>query len=70
MCIEIQDDYIEKYLEEKNLNLTATLDAEEAYKDVYKDVYAFITPSEFLKKKLALNGFEEKRIHFWRMGII
>lgn len=29
----IQDDYIEKYLEEKNLNLTATLDAEEAYKD-------------------------------------
>ena len=27
----IQDDYIEKYLEEKNLNLTATLDAEEAY---------------------------------------
>lgn len=29
----IQDDYIEKYLEEKKLNLTATLDAEEAYKD-------------------------------------
>ena len=31
--------------------------------NVYKDVYAFITPSEFLKKKLVLNGFEEKRIH-------
>ena len=27
----IQDDYIEKYLAEKNLNLTATLDAKEAY---------------------------------------
>ena len=31
--------------------------------NVYKNVYAFITPSEFLKKKLSLNGFEEKRIH-------
>lgn len=31
--------------------------------NVYKNVYAFITPSEFLKKKLALNGFDEKRIH-------
>ena len=29
----IQDDYIEKYLAEKELNLTATLDANEAYKD-------------------------------------
>lgn len=29
----IQDDYIEKYLTEKELNLTATLDAESAYKD-------------------------------------
>ena len=29
----IQDDYIEKYLAEKELNLTATLDAELAYKD-------------------------------------
>jgi UDPglucose 6-dehydrogenase len=29
----IQDDYIEKYLAEKELNLTATLDAEIAYKD-------------------------------------
>lgn len=27
----IQDDYIEKYLAEKELNLTATLDAKEAY---------------------------------------
>ena len=29
----IQDDYIEKYFAEKQLNLTATLDAEAAYKD-------------------------------------
>lgn len=29
----IQDEYIEKYLAEKELNLTATLDAESAYKD-------------------------------------
>lgn len=29
----IQDDYIEKYLAEKDLNLVATLDAEMAYKD-------------------------------------
>ena len=29
----IQDEYIEKYLAEKDLHLTATLDAESAYKD-------------------------------------
>ena len=29
----IQDDYIEKYLAEKNLNISATLDGETAYKD-------------------------------------
>lgn len=29
----IQDDYIEKYLSEKNLDLTATLDGESAYRD-------------------------------------
>lgn len=30
----IQDDYIEKYLAEKELDLTATLDAKEAYSDI------------------------------------
>lgn len=30
----IQDEYIEKYLAEKDLNLTATTDGEEAYKDM------------------------------------
>ena len=29
----IQDEYIEKYLKEKELNLTATLDAQKAYKE-------------------------------------
>ena len=29
----IQDEYIEKYLAEKDMNLEATLDAESAYKD-------------------------------------
>ena len=29
----IQDEYIEKYLAEKNLDLTATLDGEAAYRD-------------------------------------
>lgn len=31
----IQDEYIEKYLKEKELNLTATLNAEDAYKDAF-----------------------------------
>lgn len=30
----IQDEYIEKYLTEKDLDLTATMDAKEAYSDV------------------------------------
>lgn len=30
----IQDEYIENYFAEKDLNLTATLDAKEAYTDV------------------------------------
>ena len=36
----IQDDYIEKYLAEKELNLTATLDAKAAYSDADFDVIA------------------------------
>lgn len=31
--------------------------------NIYKNVDAFITPSEFLKKKLIANGFEESKIH-------
>ena len=39
----IQDDYIEKYLAEKDLNLTATLDAKVAYKDADFVVIAALT---------------------------
>ena len=45
----IQDEYIEKYLKEKELNLTATLDAEAAYKDAYFVVIA--APTNYDSKK-------------------
>ena len=41
----IQDDYIEKYLAEEDLNLTATLDAEAAYKDA--DFVAIAVPTNY-----------------------
>ena len=45
----IQDEYIEKYLAEKDLNLTATLDAEAAYKDAEFVVIA--APTNYDSKK-------------------
>ena len=45
----IQDEYIEKYLEEKELDLTATLDAEAAYKDA--DIVVIATPTNYDSKK-------------------
>lgn len=45
----IQDEYIEKYLKEKELNLTATLDAESAYKDANFVVIA--APTNYDSKK-------------------
>ena len=45
----IQDDYIEKYLAEKELDLTATLDAESAYKDAAFVVIA--APTNYDSKK-------------------
>ena len=41
----IQDEYIEKYLAEKDLNLTATLDANQAYKDA--DFVVIATPTNY-----------------------
>nr|WP_330415308.1 hypothetical protein [Dorea formicigenerans] len=41
----IQDDYIEKYLAEKDLNLTAILDAEAAYKDA--DFIVIAAPTNY-----------------------
>ncbi len=45
----IQDDYIEKYLSEKDLDLTATMDAEAAYKDA--DFVIIATPTNYDSKK-------------------
>ena len=45
----IQDDYIEKYLKEKNLDLTATLDYENAYNDA--DFVVIATPTNYDSQK-------------------
>ena len=45
----IQDNYIEKYLAEKELNLTATLDAKEAYSDA--DFVVIAAPTNYDSKK-------------------
>ena len=45
----IQDDYIEKYLSERELNLTATLDAKEAYSDA--DFVVIAAPTNYDSKK-------------------
>lgn len=45
----IQDEYIEKYLAEKNLNLEATLDAEYAYKDA--DFVVIAAPTNYDSRK-------------------
>ena len=45
----IQDEYIEKYLKEKELNLTATLNAEDAYKDA--DFVVIAAPTNYDSKK-------------------
>lgn len=45
----IQDDYIEQYLAEKELNLVATLDAKEAYSDA--DFVVIAAPTNYDSKK-------------------
>ena len=45
----IQDEYIEKYLKEKELKLTATLDADAAYKDA--DFVVIAAPTNYDSKK-------------------
>ena len=45
----IQDEYIEKYLAEKDLNLVATLDAKEAYTDA--DFIVIAAPTNYDSKK-------------------
>ena len=53
----IQDEYIEKYLKEKQLNLTATLDAETAYKDA--DFVVIAAPTNYDSKK---NFFDKSAV--------
>lgn len=45
----IQDEYIEKYLAEKELNLTATLDGKSAYKDA--DIVVIAAPTNYDSQK-------------------
>lgn len=45
----IQDDYIEKYLAEKELNLTVTLDAKTAYADA--DFVVIVVPTNVYSTK-------------------
>ena len=53
----IQDEYIEKYLAEKDLNLIATTDGEEAYRDA--DFVVVATPTNYDTKK---NFFDTRHV--------
>ena len=53
----IQDDYIEKYLAEKELDLTATLDGESAYKDA--DFVIIAAPTNYDPQK---NFFDTRHV--------
>ncbi len=60
----IQDEYIEKYLAEKELDLTATLDAEMAYRDARFVVIATPTLAKRgeIKKALTVTFRHVKRV--------
>lgn len=53
----IQDDYLEKYLTEKTLDLTATLDGEEAYREA--DFVIIAAPTNYDSKK---NYFDTRAV--------
>lgn len=53
----IQDDYIEKYLKEKDLNLTATIDGEAAYRDA--DFVVVAAPTNYDPEK---NYFDTSKV--------
>lgn len=55
----IQDDYIEKYLAEKDLHLTATLDAEKAYSDADFIVIAAPTNYDPVKNYFDTHNIED-----------
>ena len=61
----IQDDYIEKYLAEKDLDLTATLDGETAYRDA--DFVIIAAPTNYDSRK---NFFDTSAVEaVIRLGI-
>ena len=53
----IQDDYIEKYLAEKELNLTATLDAKTAYSDA--DFVVIAAPTNYDSHAIIANRYDK-----------
>lgn len=63
----IQDDYIEKYLAEKELNLRATTDAEEAYKGA--DFVIIATPTNYDSNKNFFDTSEVETVIQLVMGI-
>lgn len=60
----IQDEYIEKYLAEKELDLTATLDAKEAYSDA--DFVVIAAPTNYDSKK---NFFDTSAVEVRRAQV-
>ncbi len=56
----IQDEYIEKYLKEEELSITATLNAEDAYKDAVFVIIA--APTNYDSKKNFFDTSAEKSV--------
>lgn len=59
----IQDDYIEKYLAEKDLHLKATTNGEEAYKNA--DFIVIATPTNYDPVKTTSTRLTLKKLSSW-----
>ncbi len=64
----IQDEYIEKYLAEKELDLTATLDAKEAYSDA--DFVVIAAPTNYDSKKNFFDTSAVEAVIKWSLSTI
>ena len=62
----IQDEYIEKYLAEKELDLTATLDAKEAYSDA--DFVVIAAPQTTIARRISLTPVRWKPSLNWLLN--